>query len=532
MKAICFVLLFIPLLSISQEIYNFPVNDINELIRTGAAQVSHDQFDIGSISDVFDGNTQSLARSAAINPLTITLEFDFPVTFGGTSILQSYSNGWWTIEAADSQYDLDSQGLSYVKLFEESSLLDAVPDEITFAPITKRVIRLTVMRTTGDDYVHLNEWQLLNAQAEVEITSVCIRPSEIWLLPNQSTEVKLLGTSGDATYDLTSDVAWFTNNQVVATVMQTNDKTIVTAGSQTGSATLIGNWKFSLQNVVTVHVVEDFKPIVPPSRTVKVALVIIDPPIDAEGGRRFHERFGWTDPVALTEATMDSLDAASEGAVDYQIVSTYDEDSLYAIYQGHRISVDSMYRLFLEPGWVTFHQLEQNGGYAFDYNGLLAAHDFCTLSNSKEIDEVWVYSMPFTGMYESRLTGEGAFWYNSPPLDGNSCFDQLPIMGLNYERGVAEALHSFGHRVESAMVHTYGRWDYNAVDKNDWEKFASYDAVVPGGAHIGNIHFPPNAVSDYDYGNPSTVITFADNWKYYPFLFDKQRQVTCSEWDC
>ncbi len=105
-------------------------------------------------------------------------------------------------------------------------------------------------------------------------------------------------------------------------------------------------------------------------------------------------------------------------------------------------------------------------------------------------------------------------------------------MGLNYERGVAEALHSFGHRTESALRHVFERWDIHNTDPNDWELFTAYDMEVPGGAHVGNIHFPPNGQQDYDYGNPNYVITFADNWKRYPYLLDETRSVNCLEWNC
>src|SRR5687767_13614088 len=141
---------------ISQATYSFPIN-----IQNGTVQVEHSTFDIGGINDVFDHNDQSLARSANINPMVITLTFPFQVKFEGAHILHTYGNGWWTMEAADTEYDLAYQTGSYVEFFSESSLLDGVADEITFLPVSRRIIRLTVRRTTGDDYVHLNEWQLL-----------------------------------------------------------------------------------------------------------------------------------------------------------------------------------------------------------------------------------------------------------------------------------------------------------------------------------------------------------------------------------
>ncbi|MCK4578725.1 MAG: T9SS type A sorting domain-containing protein, partial [Candidatus Marinimicrobia bacterium] len=66
----------------------------------------------------------------------------------------------------------------------------------------------------------------------------------------------------------------------------------------------------------------------------------------------------------------------------------------------------------------------------------------------------------------------------------------------------------------------------------NWEIFTRIDKDVPGGAHVGNIHFPPNGQSDYDYGNTRSVVSFADNWERYPILLDQTRTVTCSEWGC
>ena len=528
----CIALLICPLLFSAQNQYDFPVDNINALIQNGTCIVNHSEFDIGSISDVFDGNTSSLARSANINPLVITLTFPFPVSFSGSEVFHSYGDGWWSLEVADTEDDLLSQSGTYEQLFPMSALMDAVPQIKTFDLQSKRIIRMTVRRTSGDDYVHLNEWKLINAFASVELTSICIEPSEVWLLPDSEFEVSATGRDAQGlSYSLQTDINWNILNTDICSIAPENGKAVVNAGD-TGTTWLTATWK-GLEKHIPVSVVNQFKPMTSATRPVNVVLVIIDPPIEAEEGLRFHQRFGWDDPINLTNALRDSMNSAGAGAVSYQIVDIYDEAILYTDFQGTIITVDSMYRMFLEPGWTTFHQLEQIGGsIQFDYNGLLTAHNFCSQSDSGQIDEIWVYSMPFTGMYESRLTGEGAFWYNSPPLSGNPCIGQLPIMGFNYERGVAEAMHSFGHRVESAMAHTFGRWDYGASEKNDWEKFASYDEAVPGQAHCGNVHFPPNGISDYDYENQSFVSSQAGNWAYYPFLFQFEKTFNCMEWGC
>jgi hypothetical protein len=63
-----------------------------------------------------------------------------------------------------------------------------------------------------------------------------------------------------------------------------------------------------------------------------------------------------------------------------------------------------------------------------------------------------------------------------------------------------------------------------------WDIFTRIDMQHPDSAHCGNIHFPPNGTSDYDYANPNYVITYADNWKRYPLLLDQTRSVNRQEW--
>src|SRR5690349_13708449 len=86
----------------SQLILDFPITDINELIRNGSCNVEYTTLDIGSIYEVFDHREETHARSKNINPLVITLTFPHPVTFSGSQILQVGGDGWWSLEGADS----------------------------------------------------------------------------------------------------------------------------------------------------------------------------------------------------------------------------------------------------------------------------------------------------------------------------------------------------------------------------------------------------------------------------------------------
>ncbi len=50
-------------------------------------------------------------------------------------------------------------------------------------------------------------------------------------------------------------------------------------------------------------------------------------------------------------------------------------------------------------------------------------------------------------------------------------------------------------------------------------------------AACGNVHFPPNGVSDYDYANTTMVLSSADDWLYnYPNFTGQTRKFNASEW--
>ena len=275
------------------------------------------------------------------------------------------------------------------------------------------------------------------------------------------------------------------------------------------------------------------KPIV-----VKVAVVMKDPKIPSMGNKRMHElfktpgyTFQWNDPWKLMEDYRDTLNAVSGGAIRYEIVKIYDDSLFFTRLRNEKelLSMDRIVKLLQEPGWETF----KKEGTKFDYNKFIDHYGFCDMRDKGVINEVWLWSFPYGGTWESTFAGENAFWLNSNPVEGSSCKELLTIMGLNYEREMSLALESYGHRFESIMRKVYGRWDNTAANPNNWEIFTSFDHKVPGKAHIGNIHFPPNGIKDYDWINKTKVTTYADAWKYYPYITENNsRIVDCHEWKC
>ena len=534
----------------SQSNYTFSVNTW-QAIQNQQATVVHTQTDIGSTGDIFDGNFNTLARSANVNPFVVTLVFDYTINVSSMSTMQNNGYGWWTVEAANSVADLDNHTGSYQVLFSQSPLAQ---DVIATLPVSvsKKAFRLTMQKTIGDDYVHLWEWGIV-ATATVQITDLCFQPNQVRLIKNASFPVTLAGVDNlGNTYPLTTGATWLSSNPGIASV---NSSGLMNSFSSLGETVLTGSWS-GLSKSTHVKVVDDFTMPLAPQRTVKVALVIIDPPIPAAGGQRFSQ-VPWTEhygapltweqlsdgsPLQLAQKVRDSLTAVSGGVAKYEFVEIHDDNELHNTFGQVNLSIDSAYHLFKEAGWDTWHLVaEQQGQSVFRYNELLDKYNFCEKSNNHQIDEIWVYAMPFIGMWEANMTGTGAFWINGPVLSGNSCTDLLPIMGFNYERTYDLALHNFGHRIETTMYKTFGtsvRY-VNAdppyppgVEKNTLQKFMSYDQTEPGDAHVGNVHFPPNGIENYGYYNTGSVTSYEQNWKRYPFLFQQTRSFNCTDWDC
>ncbi|MFO0957910.1 MAG: Calx-beta domain-containing protein [Isosphaeraceae bacterium] len=254
----------------------------------------------------------------------------------------------------------------------------------------------------------------------------------------------------------------------------------------------------------------------------RVLLYVFDPILENRGGRRTHEVYGWGDPATLTGQAIADLRASSHGMLDYQVVDTIVAD-VHPYYDDGTQLDDQTF----EANWEGSPRVFPTGH--FDYKRFVRENNLAARVDSGDIDEVWIYASPMGGMWESAMAGNGAYWINGPTQDVGSS-RVFPIMGLNYERGVGEAIHSFGHRAEGTMDHSYGGQAQN-LDTN-WNRFTYQDRYAPGQGKggVGNVHFPVNATSDYDYDNARSVVSDADDWANYPNFQGVTRTINAREW--
>ncbi len=244
-----------------------------------------------------------------------------------------------------------------------------------------------------------------------------------------------------------------------------------------------------------------------------------DPIMENRGGRRMHEVYGWGDPVALTQGIVRDFQSNSHGLFLPQIVETRIEDG-YWYHKDGFIYDDASYDLAATTG--TYHTS------GFDYVRFIADNGLAPRVLGGDVDEVWLYQGVGAGTWESTMAGDGGYWCNSSPVQGVPSERLFVVMGWNFERGVGEAIHSYGHRTESIMVHSYKQWVPRRA--NNWSAFALLDKDAPGLGGVGNVHYPVNALHDYEYGNTNVVVSSADDWYNYPNFTGVTRSFNYTEW--
>ena len=270
---------------------------------------------------------------------------------------------------------------------------------------------------------------------------------------------------------------------------------------------------------------------------IKTLVLNYDPIIPSQGNKYLHELCGWNNPRELAQGYISDLNNCSGGKVMYEIVDWVDINDIIPYTDGFKYTGETFYENFQKAsserwdwwswsGWYA-HEKNQATGMA-DYRWILESNNLIERLNSGEVDEIFIFAQPFSGMYESLMIGPDPIWCNSIPLFVPELNKNFIIMSFNYERGVDCMLENFGHRVESILSYVFSNKDIKEI--NYWEKFTLYDKIAPGESGCGNVHFAPNSESDYDWGNSRYVYSTCDDWLRYPNFTGEKREVNCSEW--
>jgi hypothetical protein len=266
-------------------------------------------------------------------------------------------------------------------------------------------------------------------------------------------------------------------------------------------------------------------------RVIKTLVLIYNPVLAGQGNKKLTEYMNWNDPQKQTLEVVKALNDANGGFAEFQIVKTAELNEFPVKRDGFRYDEAS----FLDM-WA--HREKAHQADSISYLAIFDENKITSQIREGEIDEVWIWGAPYFGSdeYAMKLPGDKLFYTTTNPwfyrpYDIPDCGRMVWVMGFNYERGVAEAVHSFGHRCEGILSLTVGKgkW-YEADPANPWRAFSLQDVDHPGEAGVGNVHGGPNAQSGYDYSQKKSVTSTAEDWLNYPTLTGKTTSINCETW--
>ena len=264
----------------------------------------------------------------------------------------------------------------------------------------------------------------------------------------------------------------------------------------------------------------------------RVAVVIYDPILESQGGKRLTEHLKANDPVEYSRILANVIREASWGYVNYEIVDFIQVDGFPVKADGFRYTDES----FLEV-----RKTEKWQPSTSSYRGFFEENKLLDRFKTGELNELWVWGAGGMHMDEFAMFIPNRYarfgptdnpWlyrpYDIPPEIGRTTF----VMGFNYEVGPDNMVHSYTHRVESMAALAFGDGVWDTHEKRDpWNVFSFLDLDHPGSpSQVGNCHVPPNGQAGYDYNNKRRVLSWADRWSYYPDVRGSARLVSSFEW--
>ena len=123
--------------------------------------VETSEVDLGDPKSAFDGDEKTFFRTHGVNPAFVRVEFKEPIAYEAMRFVFSEDLYEFSVATADSMDDLRAKHGSYSLLIKDRRTSQNGRSEMIFAkPQTVRAMELDLHRLTGDDYVHVFEWQL------------------------------------------------------------------------------------------------------------------------------------------------------------------------------------------------------------------------------------------------------------------------------------------------------------------------------------------------------------------------------------
>jgi hypothetical protein len=256
--------------------------------------------------------------------------------------------------------------------------------------------------------------------------------------------------------------------------------------------------------------------------TVRVLVLNFDPLVPTDTNRRLSQVFRWNNPRTLAAEYEEAMEYASGGFVKFDIVEWRDLNEIYAQRDGYRYTIEEyVANRRRGKGW-------HDGGGA-DYPRIIAEQKVVPLIDAGTVDEIWIFSDHFFGLWEASMAGPGAFFINGGVYPEVRSRRPFAFYGFNYERGTAEMMHNTCHRTEATLNRVFDGWKLERPQSH-WDRFSANEKQSKGVAGVGTCHLPANALGDYDYANKRTVQSWADDFLNYPRMTWKSKPVSRDTW--
>lgn len=282
---------------------------------------------------------------------------------------------------------------------------------------------------------------------------------------------------------------------------------------------------------------------------VKNLIVITYDPINPNNpAQRASDVYGWPDYFQMTTDLVNHFSSATQGHVQYQVINHHVIDFFPYFRQGAQYNWDD-YAQCVSQGY-SGAPCEPEGPRSVDYNRIATTDtgtDYCSEIAANNVDEIWVWSGFGTAFDEFayKIPGDDTM-FDSNPFNGwlynwrrynlPDCGRTYAVMGFVPQAGMANTMHSYGHRMESMIsLSPAGRGSFVECGdvipgQPDWTDFVCSAHVGTGTSGCGTIHFPPNGAADYDYENTTFEPSNCSQWSDYPNITSNTENVNRETW--
>lgn len=543
-------------------VYSASGTKLNILNERAALTVNFTSSDIGSnqrtndfIQKLFDGYTSSDIEFVNTNQVYVQAQFQKSRNISTIrAYLGKYQTQAWSIEAANTQYDMDKKTGSYQQIMPESTTVSSekwVEYQLP-ASSTKTIWKLNVRNASATNMVYLSEFEFYGNDTSIPSTPLNLNatPADSRTVSlNWSTSTDDVDVVGYKVFRNETEIGRTTVGYYTDTFLNPNTsytyqvKAFDPSGKESSSSSQV-----SATTLGTMKYKSDYK-----------ALLLVYDPIIKKGTYNYEEN-GVTKTYTVSQDSKysqlftdksnlnyiykfaENLKRVSGGSVNYTVVTkNINEYIPYNAPKDPDIISENNIVQFGKTGYLNPNQRDPGALHHSgpNYDKILKDNSILPLVEIGGIDSVWIASSyDHFGFYETLMVGKDPFWINSPPhkVDCSKKFDILAYPGLE----------CFGHMVESFIGKgtsklpkkwTYKVWntfDVNdptraqiSTNLNDWGKFmltdsVNYDVLTyanpcssSGNGQVGNLHFPPNGYKNYSWCDHSDSFDSLDSSTIY-----------------